>query len=112
MVGHRTPRYGKFGWASARLDDLANLVPARLTAGLVALASGRARRTLRVAVRDGHRHPSPNSGYAEAAYAGALGLRLGGRNVYANRVEHRPELGDGRRRAERTSLAPPACAPP
>jgi len=95
MVGHRTPRYGKFGWASARLDDLANLVPARLTAGLVALASGRARRTLRVAVRDGHRHPSPNSGYAEAAYAGALGLRLGGRNVYANRVEHRPELGDG-----------------
>ena len=95
MVGHRTPRYGNFGWASARLDDLANLVPARLTAGLVALASGRARRTLRVAVRDGHRHPSPNSGYAEAAYAGALGLRLGGRNVYANRVEHRPELGDG-----------------
>jgi adenosylcobinamide-phosphate synthase len=95
MVGHRTPRYGNFGWASARLDDLANLVPARLTAGLVALASGRARRTLRVAVRDGHRHPSPNSGYAEAAYAGALGLRLGGRSVYANRVEHRPELGDG-----------------
>jgi adenosylcobinamide-phosphate synthase len=53
------------------------------------------RRTLRVALRDGHRHPSPNAGYAEAAYAGALGLRLGGRNVYAGRVEHRPELGDG-----------------
>jgi adenosylcobinamide-phosphate synthase len=96
MVGHRTPRYENFGWAAARLDDLANLIPARLTAGLVALAGGRARRTLRVAARYGHRHPSPNSGYAEAAYAGALGVRLGGRNVYAGRVEHRPELGDGR----------------
>ena len=96
MVGHRTPRYENFGWAAARLDDLANLVPARLTAGLVAVAGGRARRTLRVAARYGHRHPSPNAGYAEAAYAGALGLRLGGRNVYAGRVDHRPELGEGR----------------
>jgi adenosylcobinamide-phosphate synthase len=95
MVGHRTPRYGKFGWAAARLDDVANLVPARLTAALVALASGHPGRTLRVAVRDGHRHPSPNAGYAEAAYAGALRLRLGGRNVYAGLVEYRPELGDG-----------------
>jgi adenosylcobinamide-phosphate synthase len=95
MVGHRTARYVNFGWAAARLDDLANLVPARLTAGLVALASGRAVRTLRVTTRDGHRHPSPNAGYAEAAYAGALALRLGGRNVYAGRVEHRPDLGDG-----------------
>jgi adenosylcobinamide-phosphate synthase len=96
MVGHRSPRYRNFGWASARLDDVANLVPARLTAGLVALAGGHPGRTMRVAVRDGHRHPSPNAGYAEAAYAGALAVRLGGRNVYAGRVEHRPELGDGR----------------
>ncbi|HEY3631792.1 MAG TPA: cobalamin biosynthesis protein [Jatrophihabitantaceae bacterium] len=96
MVGHHTPRYERFGWAAARLDDVANLVPARLTAGLVALAGGRPGRTLRITVRDGHRHPSPNSGYAEAAYAGALGVRLGGRSVYAGRVEHRPELGDGR----------------
>ena len=95
MVGHRTPRYVNFGWAAARLDDLANFVPARLTAGLVALAGGRVRRTLEVALRDGHRHPSPNAGYAEAAYAGALGVRLGGTNVYAGRVEHRPELGEG-----------------
>jgi adenosylcobinamide-phosphate synthase len=95
MVGHRTPRYGRFGWAAARLDDVANLVPARLTAALVAVASGQPGRTLRVALRDGHRHPSPNAGYAEAAYAGALGRRLGGRNVYAGRVEQRPELGDG-----------------
>lgn len=97
MVGHRTPRYGNFGWGAARLDDLANLVPARLTAALVAAAGGRPGATLRIALRDGHRHPSPNAGYAEAAFAGALGLRLGGRNVYAGRVEHRPELGDGPR---------------
>jgi adenosylcobinamide-phosphate synthase len=95
MVGHRTPRYGSFGWAAARLDDIANLVPARLTAALVALVSGRPVPALRIAVRDGHRHPSPNAGYAEAAFAGALGLRLGGRNVYLGRSEHRPELGDG-----------------
>jgi adenosylcobinamide-phosphate synthase len=111
MVGHRTPRYVNFGWAAARLDDLANLVPARLTAGLVALGSRRVRRTLRVALRDGHRHPSPNAGYAEAAYAGALGLRLGGRNVYAGRVEHRPELGDGAPpRPEDISRAADLCA--
>ncbi|HKF34849.1 MAG TPA: cobalamin biosynthesis protein [Jatrophihabitantaceae bacterium] len=95
MVGHRSPRYGNFGWAAARLDDVVNLVPARLAAALVAVASGHPGQTLRIAVRDGHRHPSPNAGYAEAAYAGGLGLRLGGRNVYAGRVEHRPELGDG-----------------
>jgi adenosylcobinamide-phosphate synthase len=100
MVGYRSPRYARFGWAAARLDDLANLVPARLTALLVAaaapVAGGRAGAALRIARRDGHRHPSPNSGYGEAAYAGALGLRLGGPNVYAGRVEHRPELGRGR----------------
>jgi len=79
----------------APLDDVVNLVPARLTAALVAVASRHPGQTLRIAVRDGHRHPSPNAGYAEAAYAGGLGLRLGGRNVYAGRVEHRPELGDG-----------------
>ena len=100
MVGSRSPRYERFGWASARLDDALNLVPARLTALLVAavapLAGGSARDALRVAARDGHRHPSPNSGYGEAAYAGALALRLGGRNVYEGRVEDRPVLGDGR----------------
>jgi adenosylcobinamide-phosphate synthase len=99
MVGHRSARYTNFGWAAARLDDVANLVPARVTAALVALvapfAGGRASAALRVAIRDGRRHPSPNSGYSEAAYAGALGVRLGGRNVYAGRVEERPSLGDG-----------------
>ena len=121
MVGSRSPRYLRFGWASARLDDVLNLVPARLTALLVAgvapLAGGSSLGALRVALRDGHRHPSPNSGYGEAAYAGALGLRLGGRNVYEGRVEERPVLGDGRaavagdlRRAARLCAAVTAAA--
>jgi adenosylcobinamide-phosphate synthase len=100
MVGHRSPRYARFGWAAARLDDVANLVPARLTAALVAvvapLLGGDARRAVRITLRDGRKHPSPNSGISEAAFAGALGLRLGGRNTYVGRVENRPELGDGR----------------
>ncbi|MEU7939148.1 cobalamin biosynthesis protein [Microbispora bryophytorum] len=103
MVGHRSPRYERFGWASARLDDVANYVPARLTAlltvGLAGLAGGSPRRAAAVLARDGHRHPSPNSGRCEAAFAGALGVRLGGANDYGGRVERRPELGDGPRPA-------------
>jgi adenosylcobinamide-phosphate synthase len=99
MVGHRSSRYAKFGWASARLDDVANAVPARVTAGLAAAVApavgGDPLRALRTAARDGRKHPSPNSGVSEAAFAGALGLRLGGRNVYQGRVEERPVLGDG-----------------
>jgi adenosylcobinamide-phosphate synthase len=99
MVGYRSPRYERFGWASARLDDAANLVPARVTAALVAaaaLATGDdAVGAIRTARSDGHRHPSPNSGYAEAAFAGALGRRLGGRNVYDGRIEQRPTMGAG-----------------
>jgi adenosylcobinamide-phosphate synthase len=99
MVGHRSPRYRRFGTASARLDDVANLLPAPVTAALtvaVAPALGGSRwQALRVWLRDGGRHPSPNSGHCEAAAAGALGVRLGGRNVYQGRVEERPELGDG-----------------
>jgi len=101
MVGHRSPRYARFGWAAARLDDAANLLPARLTALLTVLAApvagGSARRALAVLRRDGHRHPSPNAGRCEAAFAGALGVRLGGTNAYGGRVEHRPHLGDGAR---------------
>lgn len=99
MVGHRSPRYERFGWAAARLDDLANLVPSRLTgllaAGSAGLVGGSPRTAVRVLRRDGGRHPSPNAGRCEAAYAGALGVRLGGTNVYGGRVEHRPHLGDG-----------------
>jgi adenosylcobinamide-phosphate synthase len=97
MVGHRSPRYEHFGWASARLDDLAGLVPARVTAGLVAAVRPRAAtRVARAVARDAGAHPSPNAGVAEAAFAAALGVRLGGANRYGDRVEHRPALGDGR----------------
>jgi adenosylcobinamide-phosphate synthase len=96
MVGYRGERYEQFGWAAARLDDLANWLPARLTA-LLAVSFAPDRRaawtTLR---RDGRSHPSPNAGQAEAAFAGALGIRLGGTNRYGTRVEQRPELGAGR----------------
>jgi adenosylcobinamide-phosphate synthase len=100
MVGHHSARYERFGWAAARLDDALNLVPSQLTGGLtVAFAPlvGGSRReawhTLRI---DGPRHPSPNVGRCQAAAAGALGVRLGGMNVYGTRVEERPILGIGR----------------
>ncbi|WP_248960951.1 cobalamin biosynthesis protein [Sphaerisporangium perillae] len=101
MVGHRSERYEKFGWAAARLDDVANYIPARVTGALACvlapLVGGSPREAATVLRKDGRRHPSPNSGRCEAAFAGALGVRLGGRNDYGGRVEHRPELGDGRR---------------
>jgi adenosylcobinamide-phosphate synthase len=96
MVGHRNERYEEFGWASARLDDLLNLPGARLTALLAAVLGpdpGGAREAWR---RDAAGHPSPNAGPVEASFAGALGLRLGGANTYAEQVEHRQVLGSGR----------------
>jgi adenosylcobinamide-phosphate synthase len=97
MVGHRSSRYANYGWASARLDDLAAWVPARLTAALVALVRPGAARAVWVAVRNqAPVHPSPNAGVAEAAFAAALGVRLGGVNRYGERVEVRPVLGRGR----------------
>ncbi|GGL06929.1 cobalamin biosynthesis protein CobD [Sphaerisporangium melleum] len=99
MVGHRSDRYERFGWAAARLDDGANYLPARLTGALACalapLVGGTPGEAAAVLRRDGGRHPSPNSGRCEAAFAGALGVRLGGRNVYGERVEHRPVMGDG-----------------
>jgi adenosylcobinamide-phosphate synthase len=113
MVGHRSERYRDFGTASARLDDAANLLASRLTALLTIPAAaivddgrppGDPRRrgprrsafaTFATWLRDRNRHPSPNSGQCEAAMAGALGVRLGGRNVYRGRVEVRPMLGRG-----------------
>ncbi|WP_433242538.1 cobalamin biosynthesis protein [Streptosporangium sp. CA-135522] len=101
MVGHHNARYERFGWASARLDDVANFVPARITGVLTVLGAplsgGSARRAAAVLRRDGHRHPSPNAGRCESAFAGALDVTLGGTNVYGHRVEHRPEMGDGPR---------------
>jgi adenosylcobinamide-phosphate synthase len=96
MVGHRNERYRQFGWAAARLDDVANWVPARLTVLLVAaVRPARAREVLDALVHP-PAHPSPNAGVAEAAFAAALGLRLGGDTVYAGRVDPRPTFGTGR----------------
>ncbi len=120
MVGYRSPRYLRFGWASARLDDIANWIPARVTAALTIgcaplvpqappptasaqrppakgrPAHGPAAAALRSVLRYGNCHPSPNAGRCEAAFAGALGLRLGGTNVYGGITEARPGLGAGR----------------
>ena len=98
MVGHRSARYLRFGWASARLDDVANWIPARVTAALTAACAPLVTRTspvkvVQVVLRDGGRHPSPNAGRCEAAFAAALGVRLGGTNVYDGVAEARPELG-------------------
>ena len=96
--GYRTERYLRFGWASARADDAANFIPARLTAPLVALAAllqGRSpARALRVWWRDGRKHESPNAGLSEAAVAGALNVQLGGLNYYAGEALAKPAIGD------------------
>ena len=149
MVGYRSPRYLRFGWASARLDDVANWVSARVTAALTIVCAPVASATIKTQTRmaplpgtsaqgppaEGHRlpgpsaaavravlrdashQPSPNAGWCEAAFAGALGLRLGGTNLYGGVAEARPELGEGRapepadiRRAIRLSRAVTAAA--
>jgi adenosylcobinamide-phosphate synthase len=97
MIGHHSPRDERYGWAAARLDDAAALVPARVTPLLdAAVRPATAGRVWRAVRADAPPHPSPHAGVAEAAFAAALGLRLGGTNVYAGRVEVRPSLGTGR----------------
>ena len=96
MVGHRSTRYARFGWASARLDDAAAWLPARLTAlAVAAVRPHRAGAVVRAVRGQAPAHPSPNAGVAEAAFAAALGRRLGGVNRYGERVEERPPLGWG-----------------
>lgn len=96
VVGHRSERHREYGWAAARLDDVANWAPARLTALLVAAARPRRARRVGIAVRrDAPLHASPNAGVAESAFAAALGVSLGGSSTYAGRIEERPLLGDG-----------------
>lgn len=98
MVGHRSERYGRYGWACARMDDLATYVPARTFAGLVILCRPRTTRAvLRLVRRDAGAHPSPNAGVAETAVAAALGRELGGPLRYGTRSEDRPRLGAGPR---------------
>jgi adenosylcobinamide-phosphate synthase len=116
MIGHRSQRYLRFGWAAARLDDVANLLPSRLSAAVVLvlapLFGGKTAAAWRVVRRDARRHPSPNAGPVEAAFAGALGRTLGGVNTYGDTSEDRGTLGDGPapqpadiRRAARLSAA-------
>jgi adenosylcobinamide-phosphate synthase len=119
MAGYKSARYINFGWAAARMDDAANFIPARITAVLICLVSGLLRRLKpaatplpqpspprgegdsavqnpwRVMFRDGRNHPSPNSGYPEAAMAGALGVRLGGQSTYGGRPGPKPFIGNG-----------------
>lgn len=99
MVGYRNERYVHFGWAAARVDDVANWVPARLTSALTIAAAplvgGSPAVALRAVREHSGAHPSPNGGVVEAAFAGALGIRLGGRNVYGGVEEDRGELGFG-----------------
>ena len=93
MIGHRNDRFEAFGKVAARLDDLANLIPARLTGLLFALATPRAAGcALRVMARDARAHRSPNAGWPEAAMAGALGVRLSGPRVYGARLSEEPWL--------------------
>ncbi|MDH2416028.1 cobalamin biosynthesis protein [Nocardioides sp. CER19] len=112
MIGHRSARYERFGWAAARLDDVLNLPGSRLS-GLLTLSADprRARDAWRAWRRDAARHPSPNAGVVEAAFAGALGIRLGGTNTYyGTRVEHRAVMGDGRAPAARDIVRAVALA--
>jgi adenosylcobinamide-phosphate synthase len=108
MVGYKNERYQYFGWAAARLDDVANYVPARITGLLIVIAAflaslvkdgaaagAMARGSLSVMLRDGRKHPSPNSGVPEAAMAGALGIRLGGPSTYGGVLVEKPWIGDG-----------------
>jgi adenosylcobinamide-phosphate synthase len=119
MVGYKNERYRRFGWAAARLDDIANFIPARITAVLICLVAGIARHDKvgtaegsaashsesgtpnealsspwRIMLRDGRNHPSPNSGYPEAAMAGALGVRLGGPSCYRGQPGNKPFIGE------------------
>jgi adenosylcobinamide-phosphate synthase len=101
MVGYRNEKYKNFGWASARLDDIANFIPARITGMLIVMATfilkmsvAAGRLSLRTMLRDGEKHLSPNSGIPEAAMAGALGIRLGGPSFYAGMLVEKPYIGE------------------
>ncbi len=98
MVGHKDEKYLRFGWASARLDDIANYFPARISALLIPVAASFCGyspvRSLKIAIRDGRKHESPNSGISEAAMAGALGVQLGGPSAYQGEIIVKPFIGD------------------
>ena len=97
MIGHRTPRHESFGWAAARIDDLANFIPARLTGFLFVLLAAKPSRAMSCMVRDAGRHRSLNAGWPEAAMAGALGVRLSGPRIYHGSISNEPFLNEGAR---------------
>ena len=108
MLGYKTPPYLHFGWAAARLDDLVNYVPARLTALILPLAVRFLELdvlgAIRVMKRDARKHPSPNSGLTEAGFAGAMAITLGGENVYGDRITQRALMGEVWRRLESSHI--------
>jgi adenosylcobinamide-phosphate synthase len=110
MIGHTTQHYRAFGWAAARLDDVVNLAPARLSGALIAAAAifsrdGRPDRAVAIMLRDARKHRSPNAGWPEGAMAGALGLALAGPRRYAEGVVADPWVGEGSARAAPADIA-------
>lgn len=109
MVGYKSEKYVRFGWASARLDDLANYIPARVSAVLIPIASFLCgcgfKGSLRIAFQDGRKHESPNSGIPEAAIAGALGVQLGGASTYQGEFVEKPFIGDAQNPLTTKSIA-------
>jgi adenosylcobinamide-phosphate synthase len=97
MIGHRSERHEAFGWAAARIDDVANYIPARLTGFLFVLLAPRRSEALSCMTRDARRHRSPNAGWPEAAVAGALRVRLSGPRIYHGSVTDEPWLNEGAR---------------
>jgi len=101
MLGYKNEKYLHFGWFSAKMDDVLNFIPARITGLLIALSSfimGKGfESSFRTMLRDGRKHPSPNSGVSEAAMAGALGIRLGGESTYGGKVSIKPYIGESKK---------------
>ena len=108
LFGYKNDTYREFGWAPARLDDLVNWFPARLALPVIALSAAlcglSGKNSLAMAIRDGSKHPSPNSGYPEAAMAGALGVRLGGTSFYSGEINRKPFIGDNLRELELSDI--------
>ncbi|KWV53294.1 cobalamin biosynthesis protein [Bradyrhizobium macuxiense] len=104
MIGHRTERHEAFGWAAARIDDLANLIPARLTGLLFVLLAPKPSQAWSCMLRDARSHRSPNAGWPEAAMAGAIGVRLSGPRIYHGSTANEPWLNEGARDPAATDI--------
>ncbi len=109
LFGYKNASYLEFGWAPARLDDLANWFPARLALPVIATSAAlcglSGKNSFAMAIRDGSKHPSPNAGFPEAAMAGALGVRLGGTSFYSGKINVKPFIGDNLRELELSDIS-------